>query len=100
MLSLSSQRDNDWLDQALGALSSSGCLVITDVLDDDFLAQTRAAMYDVQDAIRAEVGEEKLARADELGVLRLMVRFDDHFLRFLELPEMLAMVDNTVSDTA
>lgn len=100
MLSLSSHRDNDWLDQALAALSYSGCVTVTDVLDDDFLTQTREAMYGVQRAIREDVGEEKLARAGELGVLRLMVRFDDHFLRFLELPEVLAVVDNTVSDTA
>jgi ectoine hydroxylase-related dioxygenase (phytanoyl-CoA dioxygenase family) len=29
-----------------------------------------------------------------------MVRFDDHFLRFLAVPELLAIVDNTVSSTA
>jgi ectoine hydroxylase-related dioxygenase (phytanoyl-CoA dioxygenase family) len=100
VLSLSSQRDNDWVDQAVAALSYSGCLVVTDVLDDDFLTETRERMYAVQRAIRDEIGEERLSRAGELGVLRLMVRYDDHFLRFLELPEVLAMVDHTVSDTA
>jgi ectoine hydroxylase-related dioxygenase (phytanoyl-CoA dioxygenase family) len=100
MLSLSSQRDKDWLDQALAALSYSGCVTVTDVLADDFLTRTREAMYGVQRTIRDEVGEEKLARAGELGVLRLMVRYDDHFLSFLELSEVLAVVDNTVSDTA
>jgi ectoine hydroxylase-related dioxygenase (phytanoyl-CoA dioxygenase family) len=100
MLSLSCQRDNDWLDQALAALSYNGVVVVTDVLDDDFLTQTREAMYGAQRAIRDAVGEEKLERAGELGVLRLMVVFDDHFLRFLERPEALAIVDNTVSETA
>ncbi len=100
MLSLSCHRDNDWLDQAVTALSYAGCVTVTDVLDDDFLTQTREAMYGAQRAIRAEVGEEKLTRAGELGVLRLMVAVDDHFLRFLELPEVLAVVDATVSDTA
>ena len=45
MLSLSCQSDNDWLDQALAALSYNGVVVVTDVLDDDFLTQTREAMY-------------------------------------------------------
>jgi len=100
MLSLSCQRDNDWLDQALAALSDEGCAVVTDVLDEGLRTRTREAMYGAQRAIHEAVGEEKLARAGELGVLRLMVCFDDHFLRFLELPEALAIVDNTVSDTA
>jgi ectoine hydroxylase-related dioxygenase (phytanoyl-CoA dioxygenase family) len=99
MLRLSCQSDNDWLDQTIGALRSDGCAVITDVLDEDFLADTREAMYGAQQAIRADVGEERLARAGELGVLRLVLKFDDHFFRFLELPEVLAIVDNTVSET-
>ena len=100
MLSVSCKQDNDWLDQALSALAYDGCAVVSDVLDEEFLARTRDAMYRTQRAIRDEVGVEKLDRAGELGVLRLMVCFDDHFLRFLELPELLAIVDGTVSDTA
>jgi ectoine hydroxylase-related dioxygenase (phytanoyl-CoA dioxygenase family) len=100
MLAVSCKQDTDWLDQALAALAYDGCGVVTDVLDEDFLAQTKEAMYGAQQAIRDGVGEDKLERAGELGVLRLMVRYDDHFLRFLELPELLAIVDNTVSNTA
>jgi ectoine hydroxylase-related dioxygenase (phytanoyl-CoA dioxygenase family) len=100
MLAVSCQQDDHWLDQALAALAYDGCAVVTDVLDAGFLAQTREAMYRTQQAIRDEVGEDRLERAGELGVLRLMVRFDDHFLRFLELPEVLAIVDNTVTNTA
>ena len=100
MLTLSRQRNRDWLDQTLGGLRYAGCAVVTDVLDEDFLAETREAMYGAQAAIRAEVGKERLERAGELGVLRLILRFHDHFLRFLELPEVLAIVDNSVSETA
>ena len=99
MLTLSRQRE-DWLDLTLAALRDDGCAVVTDVLDETFLAKTRDAMYDTQRAIREEVGEERLVRAGELGVLRLMLRFDDHFFRFLELPELLAVVDGSVSETA
>ena len=93
-------KQNGWLEQAIAGVRDDGCAAVTDVLDDDFLTQTRERMYAVQRTIRDEVGEEKLTRAGELGVLRLMVRYDDHFLRFLELPEVLAVVDNSVSDTA
>jgi ectoine hydroxylase-related dioxygenase (phytanoyl-CoA dioxygenase family) len=57
-------------------------------------------MYEVQSRIRADVGEQRLARAGELGVLRLMLAYSDHFFRLLELPELLAVVDATVSETA
>jgi ectoine hydroxylase-related dioxygenase (phytanoyl-CoA dioxygenase family) len=57
-------------------------------------------MYVVRDAIHREVGRERLERAGELGVLRLMMKYDAHFLRFLEFPEVLAIVDGTVSATA
>jgi ectoine hydroxylase-related dioxygenase (phytanoyl-CoA dioxygenase family) len=100
MLSVSSHSEKDWLDRSLAALAEDGCFVVTDVLADDFREQTREAMYRTQQAILAEVGQERLERAGELGVLRLMVQFDDHFLRFLELPQVLAVVDATVSPTA
>ncbi len=70
------------------------------VLEGDLLETTRAAMYRAQEAILREVGRERLERAGELGVLRLMLKFEDHFFRFLEIPEVLAVVDATVSETA
>jgi ectoine hydroxylase-related dioxygenase (phytanoyl-CoA dioxygenase family) len=100
MVSLTSQSDKDWLDRSLAAFAEDGCFVVTDVLDDAFREQTREAMYRTQQAIRDQVGQDRLERAGELGVLRLMVQFDDHFLRFLELPAVLAVVDATVSPTA
>ncbi len=99
MLTISCKQDN-WTEQAVAALRFDGCAVVTDVVDDGFLAQTREAMYDAQRAIRAEMGEERLVRAGELGVLRLMLRFNDHFIKFLELPEVLNVVDAAISDTA
>jgi ectoine hydroxylase-related dioxygenase (phytanoyl-CoA dioxygenase family) len=99
MLRLSCRRDTDWVDQTIAALRYAGCAVVTDVLDDDFLALTREAMYGAQRAIHAEIGHERLDRAGELGVLRLILGFDDHFFRFLELPEALAIVDGSVSET-
>jgi len=57
-------------------------------------------MYRVQKAIWCDVGQERLIRAGELGVLRVMMKYDLHFLKFLELPEVLDVIDATVSNTA
>jgi ectoine hydroxylase-related dioxygenase (phytanoyl-CoA dioxygenase family) len=92
--------DAAWLEKALGCLRYLGFAVVEGVMDDELVATTREAMYRVQERIRADVGEERLRRAGEHGVLRNMVAYDDHFLSLLELPEMLAVVDATVSPTA
>jgi ectoine hydroxylase-related dioxygenase (phytanoyl-CoA dioxygenase family) len=92
--------DAEWLEKCLLGLSIAGCVVVEDVVGEELLARTRDAMYRVQTQIRDEVGQERLERAGELGVLRLMLRFDSAFLQFLELPEVLQVVDATVSDTA
>jgi ectoine hydroxylase-related dioxygenase (phytanoyl-CoA dioxygenase family) len=92
--------DPAWRSRALEAVRRDGFCVIENVLDDAFLEATRAAMYRVQGAIERDVGKERLARAGELGVLRLMLKYDPHFLRFLEVPELLAAVDDNVSATA
>lgn len=90
----------NWLDLTLESLRHAGCCVVGGVLDEDFLDWTREAMYDVRRQIHEHVGQEQLEGAGELGVLRLMPKFDSRFLRFLELPELLAVVDGTVSETA
>lgn len=89
-----------WLEETVEAVAYLGCGVVTGVFAAGALERTRAAMYAVRDAIRADVGEERLERAGELGVLRLMLAYDDHFLSLLEQPELLAIVDATVSETA
>jgi ectoine hydroxylase-related dioxygenase (phytanoyl-CoA dioxygenase family) len=89
-----------WLAHALEAVRQVGFAVVEGVLDSSFIEETRRALYDVQTKIRREVGDERLARAGEIGVLRLMMRHEPHFYRFLEIPELLSIVDNTVSPTA
>jgi ectoine hydroxylase-related dioxygenase (phytanoyl-CoA dioxygenase family) len=74
--------------------------VVEGVLNPAMLADARAAMYRAQKKIHDEVGHERLDRAGELGVLRLMLKFEPIFFSFLEIGELLAIVDNTVSATA
>jgi ectoine hydroxylase-related dioxygenase (phytanoyl-CoA dioxygenase family) len=86
--------------EEMDRLGRDGYCIVEGVLSADFLDATRAAMYRAQAAIRREVGLERLERSGEMGVLRLMLKYEPHFLRFLEVPELLAMVDATVSPTA
>lgn len=89
-----------WLSKTLEALRSDGFATVPRVLEHDFIEATRRKMYAVQKAIRNEVSAERLEAAGELGVLRVMMKFDDHFMRFLELEALLDIVDATVSPTA
>ncbi len=100
LITVSCRSDNDWLDVTLAALRYDGCAVVRDVLDRETLDETKERMYAVQRQIRVDVGEERLSRARELGVLRLVAKYDPFFFRFLELDPVLSIVDATVSDTA
>jgi ectoine hydroxylase-related dioxygenase (phytanoyl-CoA dioxygenase family) len=96
---VSAQQDG-WLGEALDALDREGCAIVEDVINQDLLERTRAAMYGARERILSEVGAERLERAGELGVLRLMLRYDERFFALLEIEEVLAIVDRTVSPTA
>lgn len=100
MTTVSCKAQDNWLSLVLGSLKCLGYAVVTDVVPDSKLPEIRAAMYRVDSVIRNIVGLERLARAGEMGVLRLMMKHDPIFLSLLEIPEMLAVVDNTVSSTA
>jgi ectoine hydroxylase-related dioxygenase (phytanoyl-CoA dioxygenase family) len=92
--------DEHWLPFVLEALRHAGVAIVQNVLPAAVLADTRERMYQVQRGIQQEVGPERLRRAGELGILRLMPRYDPYFFRFLEVPELLAVVDSALSDTA
>jgi len=100
MITVDCKSDERWLQRTLESLRHVGCAIVTNVLAPSFVEATRAAMYRVREKIGDDVGEERLKRAGELGVLRLMPKYDSHFLKFLEIPEVLSIVDSTVSETA
>ena len=89
-----------WLAACLQNVRTVGYAVVEGVLGESFLTRTREAMYRCQKDIVRDIGDERLGRAGELGILRLMMRYEPHFFEFLALPEVLAVVDGTVSPTA
>lgn len=100
MVIVDPKRNSDWLQNVIEGLGSSGYAVVTNVLDESFIERARGGMYRVQQKILNEIGEARLKGAGELGVLRLMPKYDPFFLRFLETPELLSIIDRTISDTA
>lgn len=100
MIVVNAKTESDWLENALEGLKYAGAAIITDVLDAALLERVRAAMYEARARTIEEVGQERLDRAREVGVMRMMLRYDPVFAELLELPELLAVVDSTVSETA
>jgi ectoine hydroxylase-related dioxygenase (phytanoyl-CoA dioxygenase family) len=99
-MSLISTRDAGWLAHVLEGLRHDGYAIVDRVVEPSLLQATRDAMYRVRDRIVAEVGQSRLDRAGEVGVLRLMMKYEPLFLQWLALAPMLAVVDATVSPTA
>ena len=89
-----------YVDDVVSALASDGAIVVHDAVDQEFVAATQRALYGAQRAIRRHIGEERLAAAHELGVIRIPMKWDAHFFRFFELPAVLQVIDATVGDTA
>jgi ectoine hydroxylase-related dioxygenase (phytanoyl-CoA dioxygenase family) len=97
---IDSKSDPDWLARTLETMRMLGYATVGGVLDAKQLDHIRESMYRAQKAITAEVGQDRLQRAGELGVLRLLCKYDQAFLDILSTPEILAIVDATVSPTA
>lgn len=100
MSTLLSKEDREWPLTLMEMLRREGYGIVEGVLDEPFIHATRVAMYRTQREILRDVGRDRLARAGEMGVLRLMLKYDPHFFAFLEIPELLAVVDSAVSETA
>jgi ectoine hydroxylase-related dioxygenase (phytanoyl-CoA dioxygenase family) len=100
MLPVSSRMYPNWLCRTLEGLRFVGAAVVTDVLDPALLERIRTAMYAAREQILRDVGKERLDRAREVGVMRVMMDRDPVFLELLSLPEIVAVVDAVVSDTS
>jgi len=92
--------DACWLTHSLDRIRDVGYALVTGAVPQDMLLETGNRLRTVHHQIIADIGKDRLSRAGELGVLRLMMKYDRFFTRYLEIPEILAVVDATVSSTA
>lgn len=74
---LDSKKDSEWLSLALEAVRVQGFSIVTNVVEDAIVQETRDRLYGVQAAIAADIGQDRLEAAGELGVLRGMMRYDE-----------------------
>lgn len=93
-------KDQDWLATAIQTMRAIGFVAVLDVAGEDFLARTREALYSAQAKVLRDVGQERLERAGELGVVRLAMRYEPWLLKVLELPAVLEMVDGALAPNA
>jgi ectoine hydroxylase-related dioxygenase (phytanoyl-CoA dioxygenase family) len=89
-----------WLDDAERSFAKHGCFIVEGVLDRAFLSDLANSLYSVQEKIRSVVGEERLQRSKEIGVLRFMQLYDANFIKLLEVPAAIDIVDRLLSPTA
>ncbi len=92
--------DDRWLERVRARIDDVGYALVAGAVPADLLDETPGRLRAVHRRIVAEVGADRLRLAGELGVLRLMMKYDRFFARYLEIPEILALVDATVSPTA
>lgn len=99
MVRVHAKKDPLWLPKAMEGLKIQGFAIIEGVLEGEFLQRAVQGLHDVEKQIVGLMGKDRLLKAGELGVLRITAKFDHFFLQFLELPEILQVVDQTVSST-
>jgi len=98
------QRDDHALsydmEEILYELDRLGYFVVEHALSPTQREETAAAMYRARDAIHAEIGFERLDRAGESGILRLMCKYEPYFLTLLENPLIVDVLDAALSPTS
>jgi len=98
--SVSCKKNTNWLAHTLESLRCVGYAVVSDILAKEEIDAAIHALQRIRPLILEEVGLERLKRANEEGVFRLPMKFDPFFFKFLQIPEVLDIIDNTVSSTA
>lgn len=93
-------KDARWINDILDDLHYVGYSVLENVIDIQEINEAKQRMYAVQDNILHDVGKPTLDRAGEIGVLRLMMKYDSYFIKFLENPIINEIIKHTISDTA
>lgn len=88
------------IDELKILLDTQGYAIVPAMVPPQLLARMSEGLYRVRDRIEDEIGRFRLERAKEVGVLRLMMRFDPVFTELLELPILLTLVDELMGSTA
>jgi len=93
---------SNWLLLLEESIRDIGYVVVENVLNPQFIAESRDALYQVEQRIIEDVGEKRIIAAREAGdiELRLIMKYHDHFLRFFEIPRLTSVVEALLGDFA
>lgn len=93
-------KEPHWVGMVSDSVQATGYACVHSAFAGQELELIRAAMYDAQVRIQAEVGLDKLQAAGEFGVLRCMMKFNPLFMGVLSHPMLTAVVDALLGNTA
>lgn len=84
------------------AIDSHGVFAMESVLDADEIEYYKNALFDVEKKMIADIGESKFLQARKNGdnALRLMMKYNPAFYKFLEIPLLVETVHHVLSDMA
>lgn len=93
---------DDRIQLYIDAINEYGVFVVENVLSNEKCEYYKTALDIVAKKITEEVGEEKIERALNYGdnSMRLMMRYHPAFIEILEIPILVEVVDNLLSEQA
>ena len=95
-----SLRKTNWLSRLQQEVKIEGFAVIEEFLSSSFLEETREAMYFALNEVTNQIGDERISRAKEIGIIRTPMAFHPLFFKFIQFEEVLRIIDAVLSKTA
>lgn len=90
----------DWTHEGIRALQFDGVFVLESVVPED-ICETRAGLAEkALELVREEIGVSRLSVAGESGVVRVPLRFFREFALLLEVPDVVAIVERVIGESA
>jgi len=100
MIRTVSRSKEDWTHEGLRALQLDGVFVLESVIPNDICETLARLAENALELIREEVGVSRLTAAGESGVVRVPLRFFTEFAFLLEVPDVVAIVERVISESA
>lgn len=87
------------IDRSVEEIRVSGYTVVPDVLSQSELAIVGAKLDEIYQAQVKEIGgEQRLAEINDVNIVRLLLAYDDYFLKVATTPKILEVVERLLSD--
>ena len=86
-------------DKSVEEIRITGCAIVAGVLSDSELGIIRSKLDEIYDRQVTEIGgEENLREMNDVHIVRLLLAYDDYFLKLATNPKVLAIVEKLLGD--